>query len=184
MTGGRVASTPLRLMVVLVALKWGHTIQRADLAVAGIHERDMRRLWHKQPGIAFGNQQQSDVVCRQQRLIHLAGEIVGEGHRYGAQFDQRQVVHQPRIRVGRIDAHTHAPLYAPVGQVATHAHDIIEKAGMGMTDGIAAFVNVDCAFPGGQAGDQTAKLHSSLSFFLARSRDRTYATYFTQPQSS
>ena len=51
-------------------------------------------VW-KHPGLAFGNQQQGDVVPVQQLLVYLAREIVGERHRDGTNIDQRQVMHQP-----------------------------------------------------------------------------------------
>ena len=91
----------------------------------------MKATWaglsRKQPRMAFGRSAAARCCSvSSSSWFDLAGEIVGEGHRDGAQFDQRQIVHQPGIGIGRIDAHARArssrPRRAESRACARHRH--------------------------------------------------------------
>ena len=151
------------VLVIAVGFLRRRAVQRAHIAVIGIQESDMRRPLREQPGMAFGNQQQRNVIVRQQVVIHLAGKVVGEGHCDGADVQQRQVMHQPAIGVGRIDAHPHAGPHAPFAQRGARAHHLVMQSRMGVADNLSAFKGKGRALFVGQFGNQTTQMHRRRS---------------------
>src|SRR5689334_7312790 len=121
----------------------------------------MGRFLRKQARVSLGDQEQRDIISVQQGLIDLARKVVGEGHRDGAQFNQRKIVNQPVIGVGSVNADAASRLDAPGAEVVAHARHIVMQRCMRMADDLATLENMNGPLLPRKGGEQATKLHSS-----------------------